>query len=179
MKIRRDQFKTLIKECLQELIAEGNISLAGASMVPQQQQNPHVRALAMQTKNPTMMEKIFADTANNSLPEHLSSDPTNINGNFQGMMPDMNNNFEMQQQGFVHVPQLNQQQFYPQQQQMMPQQQFANNNNNGASASPWARLAFNSPIRNRPGSDSGMSSVFGGGSANFLPGQNTGKFGWN
>lgn len=176
MKIRRDQFKTLIKECLQELIAEGNISLAGSSMIPQQQQNPHVRALAMQTKNPTMMEKIFADTANNSLPEHLSSDPmNNMSNGFQGMMSDMNNNFGAQQ-GQVFIPQLNQnQQFFPQQQMqmMMPQQQqqFANNTN-GSTASSWARLAFNSPIRNRPGAEGGIA-----GSGNFLPGQNTGKFG--
>lgn len=153
MKIRRDQFKALIKECLQEIIAEGGINLAGSVLVPEQV-NPYAKALASQTKNPNMMEKIFTDTAANSLPEHLAGDmqyPYN---------PQLNQAYGPPQ-NMVHVPQLNQQ--------IYPQQYPIQHQNPAASASPWARLAFNSPIRNRPGNDSGTG--------NFLPGQNTGKFG--
>ncbi len=169
MKIGRNEFKALLKECLQELIQDGALNhMFQTPSMPQgqvMQQNPMVSLAARQVgKNPhevQMMETLFADTAANAMQIQASApDPI-------GMMSNMgygNQGFYPQQQyangpQYVNVPPIQQIGTMPQQ----PQQQSPGVGSN------WARLAFNSPIRNRPGGQEG--------GAGHLPGQNMGRFG--
>lgn len=161
MKIQKTEFKAIIKECLKELINEGALNqiLAGVlseqTTVPTQQTmavNPLVKAAAYQTAggNPqqaALMEQIFADTAVNSLPNHMRNE-----------MPGAGANLASLQEGMIPSPPsgyLPQRNPLPPKQAVQPQQQ-------ATPASRWANLAFNSPISNRP--------TQGAGASGFLPG---------
>jgi hypothetical protein len=167
MKIQKTEFKAIIKECLKELINEGALNqiVAGVfseqSTVSAQQlavSNPLIKAAAIQTAggNPqqvALMEQIFADTAVNSLPNHMRNE-----------MPGAGANITSLQEGMIssspsgYLPQRNP---LPPKQTVQPQQQTT-------PASRWANLAFNSPISNRP--------THGAGSSGFLPGTKKGSF---
>jgi len=190
MKIRREDFKALLKECLEELISEGALNhlLPQQMASPQYQQyqqpmsapvDPRIRALAQQTaKNPkeaVMLEALLSDTAMNTMPAAMASDPMNMmNGDYNSqMMMGQQPQYGQQQPQYVNVPQA--QPLLMQQGQGGQQYGQQQPNNNGGYASNWARLAFNSPIRNRPSQDGG--SMFGGGSSGFLPGMGMSRFG--
>ena len=161
MKIQKTEFKAIIKECLKELVAEGALDHMVTGMVTerastiQQQammQDPRIVATAYQTAggNPqqaALMEQIFADTAVNSLPNHMRNE-----------MPGAGANLASLQEGMIPSPPsgyLPQRNPLPPKQAVQPQQQ-------ATPASRWANLAFNSPISNRP--------TQGAGTSGFLPG---------
>lgn len=168
MKIQKTEFKAIIKECLKELVAEGaldhmvNGMLAERSNILQQQtvmQDPRIKMAA--AGNP-IMEQIFADTAVTSLPMQQQGImpngmtlPVGVNLNMlgeSGMVPQGRNPLPPRDPNAVAALQ----QQYQQQQQQNP-------------ASTWARLAFNSPISNRPGGPRGTSE-------GHLPGSKKGSF---
>lgn len=162
MKIRRDEFKSILKECLQEMAADGTLAqlipqpqYQGIQQIPQTNQMAHMLAQQGKTASDAkMMESIFADTAANAMQSQMNADPMYM-AQQQPYYPQM-----QQPQGMVHVPPAAP--LMP----MTPVQPQAQQNG----LSRWAALALGTPIRNRPGSDTA-----GGGS--FLPGQNIGKFG--
>ena len=171
MKIRREEFKEMLKECLQELIADGALNHLLPQLMPQVQQmapNPMVHYAAQQIgRNPAevrMMEGILADTAATTMQMQANApDPLGMMAGLGGQQQYYPQQYPQQPQmnpQYVHVPQA-----APLQMAAGPQQPQGQGTNN------WARLAFNSPIRNRPGQDGG------GGSGGHLPGQNMGKFG--
>ena len=178
-KIKRSDFKNIIKECIIEMVKDGSLASAynqrQETQLVQQQlaTNPMVRIAASQAgKNPNeikILENILADTAATTMQEQMQNDPfgsMDAGVQFpQGIAPQ--SGYQPQPQNLVHVPQA--QPFYAQQspqylQQPLPQQQRQ------APASTWARLAFNSPIKNRPNADGSSAS-------GALPGQNFGNFG--
>ena len=166
----KSEFKNIIKECLKELIQEGALdhmvggAISEQSAMMQQQlavQNPMVRAAAMQTAggNPqqaAIMEQIFADTAINSLPQHMRNE---VLGAGMGV-----NLAALNEQGMV--PSTG---YLPQRNPLPPRNMVAQQQGPASAASRWANLAFNSPISNRPG-----NSAAGG--AGFLPGSKKGSF---
>ena len=169
MKIPKAEFKSIIKECLKELINEGAIDHMVGGMADERAmavqhnnmlQDPRVRAAASQTAggNPqqtALMEQIFADTALNSLPHHMRNE---VPGQGSGInLAAIDESFSSSKQ---HLPQRNP--LPPRHAQQQSQQRQA-----GSPASRWANLAFNSPISNRPS---------GGGSAGHLPGSKKGSF---
>ena len=188
MKIQRSQLKEIIKECIKELLAEGSLNemfvpQGNQQMLhmnqPKQQLDPRVRSVAASVgktpKERAMFESILSDTLNTAAEQQAGEvDPQYWNQEYQNQLQQQNNNT-----GMVHVPQINQMygmQQQPQQPQYpaMMQQGYGNTgyqqqpmNNMGAGySSPWARLAFNSPISNRPKDGVGVSN------SGFLPGVN-------
>lgn len=183
MKIQKTEFKAIIKECLKELVSEGaldhmvNGMLAERSTVLQQQaviQDPRIKMAG--GGNP-IMEQIFADTAVTSLPQQQQgimpngqAFPAGVN---LALLGEVNNNNMSSSPSIGYVPQgrnplpprdpqavaMLQQQSNQYNQQMQQQNP----------ASTWARLAFNSPISNRPGGPRGTGE-------GHLPGSNKGKF---
>lgn len=168
MKIQKTEFKAIIKECLKELINEGALNqiisgvLSEQSDVAAQQaaiSNPMIKAAAMQTAggNPqqaALMEQIFADTAVNSLPQHIRNE-----------MPGIGANIASLQEGIVSSLPSG---YLPQRNPLPPKQVVQQQQAPVTSASRWANLAFNSPISNRP-------HGAGSGPTGFLPGQATKK----
>lgn len=162
MKITKNEFKSIIKECLQELIAEGALDHMVGGMIAERtqqtmMQDPRIRMAAMQAAggNPqqaNIMEQIFADTAMTSLPQQAS----NMLPNGMSLPPGMN----MGMLGEVRAPLPPRDPSWTPPQQAQPQSQ--------GPATNWARLAFNSPISNRPG---GPRT-----SGDFLPGSKKGSF---
>lgn len=173
MKIQKTEFKAIIKECLKELINEGALNqiLAGVlseqSSVATQQyaaSNSIVKAAAMQTAggNPeqaALMEQIFADTAVNSLPQHMRNEMPSMGANLASLQEGMNMNMFSSPSGYL-----------PQQRNPLPPKQMVQQQAPVTSASRWANLAFNSPISNRPSHGAGSSP------AGFLPGAKKGSF---
>ena len=171
MKIQKTEFKAIIKECLKELVAEGALDHMVTGMVTerastiQQQammQDPRIVATAYQTAggNPqqaALMQQIFADTALNTLPQHMRNE---VPGAGMGVNLNMINEQPMPS-STGYLPQRNP---LPPRDAMSLQQQQG-----GSPASRWANLAFNSPISNRPG-----GSTTGG--TGFLPGSKKGNF---
>lgn len=175
MKIQKNEFKAIIKECLKELINEGALNpiLSGllseqssGDVFKDQQQipvnNQLIKAVAMQTaggnpKQAEIMEQIFADTAVNSLPYHMRNE-----------MPGSGANIASLSEGMV-TPSYSQNTFTPPRNPLPPreltQQQPV------TAASRWANLAFNSPISNRP-----SSHGVGPGASGFMPGAKKGSF---
>lgn len=180
MKIQKTEFKAIVKECLKELVAEGALDhmvggmLAERTNVLQQQTLLNDPRIKMAAGGNPIMEQIFADTAVTSLPMQQ-----------QGIMPNgmtlpagvnlamLGENTTPSSPSFGYVPQGRNplpprdpqavaalQQQYSQQQQQTQQ----------SSASTWARLAFNSPISNRPGGPRGS------GGEGHLPGAKKGSF---
>jgi len=161
MKIQKTEFKNIIKECLKELINDGALDHMVTGMVNERAQTIQQQAIMQDPRikmaaagNP-IMEQIFADTAVTSLPQQQ-----------QGIMPNgmplaTGVNLAMlgeNIQGRNPLPPRDPQAVAMLQQQF--QQQPVQN-----STSPWARLAFNKPISNRPAQSGGFGS--GG---NHLPG---------
>jgi len=163
MKIQKTEFKAIIKECLKELINEGALNqiisgvLSEQSGVSVQQvaiANPMIKAAAMQTAggNPqqaALMEQIFADTAVNSLPQHMRNEMPGIGANIASLQESM-------VAPTPYLPQRN----------PLPPKQVVQQQTPITATSRWANLAFNSPISNRP--QHGASS----GTTGFLPGSN-------
>lgn len=172
MKIPKTEFKAIIKECLKELVAEGALDHMVSGMVNeravtiQQQavmQDPRVMAAAMQSAggNPQqahLMQQIFADTAVNSLPQHMRNE---VPGGGMGVNLSMINEQPLAP-STGYLPQRNPLPPRDAVQQMVAGPQASANTR-------WANLAFNSPISNRPG-----GSTTGG--AGFLPGSKKGNF---
>lgn len=164
MKIQKTEFKAIIKECLKELVVEGaldhmvNGMLAERAAMLQQHsimQDPRIR---MAGNGNHMMEQIFADTAATSLPQQQQGILPN------GMQLPVGANLAMLgEAGFGHAPQARNP-LPPRDPNSMMQQQPQQ-----SSASPWARLAFNSPISNRPGGPRGSGE-------GHLPGSKKGSF---
>lgn len=172
MKIQKTEFKAIIKECLKELISEGalnhmftNIIAERSNLMPQQQLNPQMR-MAIQAAaggNP-IMEQIYADTAITSLYQQQNNImpngqplPAGVNLTmFESQQPQM----QPMQNGFTPTPPRNPLPPRELQQQQGQAQQ---------SVSTWARLAFNSPISNRPGGPRGSEGT-------HLPGSKKGSF---
>jgi hypothetical protein len=87
MKIQRTEFKSIIKECLKELITEGALDHMVTGLVSERTNqaynqaylnDPRVKMAAAQIAggNPQqtqMMEQILADTAMNSLPDQQAA----------------------------------------------------------------------------------------------------------
>ena len=166
VKFTRSEFKTLIKECLKELIHEGalnHVIQQPQMMVPVQQfQQPpsplQNLAQSMAKGNPAqaqMYENILASAAG-TMQEQNHSDPLRMmdQGNMFGNM-----NMGMQQQQFQEPVIINNSPNG-----MIPPSNM-NQQPQNAVASKWAQLAFNSPIRNRPQS------------GNERPANEFGKFG--
>jgi hypothetical protein len=173
MKIQKAEFKAIIKECLKELVAEGALdhmvanTLAERSTVLQQQsvmQDPRIKMAA--AGNP-IMEQIFADTAVTSLPQQQQGIlpngmalPAGVNLGMLGENYPSSPSFGYVPQGRNPLPPRDPQAVAALQQMAQPQ----------APASTWARLAFNSPISNRPGGQRGMTGE------GHLPGSRKGSF---
>jgi hypothetical protein len=167
MKIQKTEFKSIIKECLKELINEGALDhmvggmTSDRSQAVQQQailSDPRIRMAAMQSsggnaQRAEIMEQIFADTALNSLPEQQAA--SNRLGNGMPIPQSMLN----ESTGNGNFPQRN----------PLPPRESAATTQRPGFASDWARLAFNAPISNRPQSGSSASS-------GFLPGAKKGSF---
>lgn len=191
MKIKREEFKSLLKEVLEEMFQEGSLNEMFVKMAPQQgmmhatqqtqnhQQyvDPKIRALAAQAaKNPNeamMLERLLADTAATTYQAQAYSDPDSAMSD----APVPHYGYQPPQYGYpqqhMQLPPV--QPLFPQQPQYgAPQQQPTNN---GGYATNWARLAFNSPIRNRPSSENSAMMGFGGAGASsgFLPGIGSGR----
>lgn len=170
MKIQKTEFKAIIKECLKELVAEGALDHMVTGMISeratnlQQQavmQDPRVVAAAMGTaggnlQQAQLMQQIFADTAVNSLPQHVRND---VPGGGMGINLSMINE-QSSSPSTGYVPQRN----------PLPPRDMVNTQPAGNGfPSNWAKLAFNSPISNRPGGSTG-------GGSGFLPGSKKGTF---
>ena len=179
MKIPKTEFKAIIKESLKELISEGALDHIFASLLSEhvggyQQQamlnDPRVKMAAAQIANGNpqqsrLMEQILADTAMNSLPEQQSANSRLPNGMpmpGSGMMNEIQN-YNLGGMGAMSTPRNP----LPPREMIQQQQQQAN-----GFASEWARLAFNSPISNRPKAGGGIPGSSGG----FLPGSKKGSF---
>lgn len=174
MKIQKTEFKAIIKECLKELVAEGALDhmvggmLAERSNVLQQQavmQDPRIKMAA--GGNP-IMEQIFADTAVTSLPMQQQGImpngmtlPVGVNLNMLGENLSSPSSLGYVPQGRNPLPPRDPNAVAALQQMAQPQQ---------TPASTWARLAFNSPISNRPGGPRGS------GGEGHLPGSKKGSF---
>lgn len=177
MKIQKTEFKAIVKDCLKELVAEGALDhmvsglLAERANILQHQsvmQDPRIKMAA--GGNP-IMEQIFADTAVTSLPMQQ-----------QGIMPNgmtlpAGVNLAMLGENTAHPsPSFG---YVPQGRNPLPprdpnavaalQQQYQQQQTQQSPASTWARLAFNSPISNRPGGPRGTSD-------GHLPGAKKGSF---
>jgi len=175
MKIQKTEFKAIIKECLKELVAEGaldhmvNGMLAERSNVLQHQavmQDPRIKMAA--NGNP-IMEQIFADTAVTSLPQQQQG----IMPNGMGMPAGVNLGMlgeNLASPSFGCVPQGRNPLPPRDPQAVAALQQMAQPLQPQNSASTWARLAFNSPISNRPGGPRGS------GGEGHLPGSRKGSF---
>jgi hypothetical protein len=174
MKIPKTEFKAIIKESLKELINEGALDHILAGLLSEQastmqqyaaMNDPRVKMAAAQIaggdpRQSKLMEQILADTAMNTLPEQQSANSRLPNG-----MP-MPGNMMSEMQGYnmpsgMGVPRNP---LPPREMVQQPQQQGR------GFVSEWARLAFNSPISNRP--QSGAAGAPGG----FLPGAKKGSF---
>jgi hypothetical protein len=166
MKIPRNEFKNVIKECLKELIAEGALNNVIAEMVNTQgiplnmqsnnvgyRQNPmtadpRVQAAAKLLSkggDTKLAESIFADSLQTVAEQNAMFDPN------AHQMQDIYNQGMMGMNGQQVMPQ----QGYYQNNYQQPQQQPGMLNGNGnqpnnAGMNVWAKLAFNSPIKNRP-----------------------------
>lgn len=168
MKIQRTEFKSIIKECLKELITEGALDHMVAGLTSDRtnqayMNDPRVKMAAAQIAggNPQqmqMMEQILADTAMHSLPEHQAA----MNRLPNGMpMPGSMGGAQQEMLNEYSTPQRNP---LPPRDMQQRQQQAT------GAASRWANLAFNSPISNRP------QSGAGGTGSGFLPGAKKGSF---
>lgn len=192
LKISRSEFKSVVKESLRELIAEGAFNSMFTNLVMESQQqmmvqpavDPRIQAAAIAAakgnpKQASVMNEIFMDTMMRTIPEREAQENAVAEGvslnqfpMFQQVVqqPVPQQPFGFPQTQHVPMPQA----FQPQQ--MVPRNplpprdpnfqppQPAGMLNEGA-VSPWARLAFNKPITNRP--PGGFAP--GGGS---LPGMN-------
>ena len=177
MKIQKTEFKAIVKECLKELVTEGALDhmvggmLAERANILQQRnvmQDPRIKMAA--GGNP-IMEQIFADTAVTSLPMQQ-----------QGIMPNgmtlpagvnlalLGENTAPSSPSFGYVPQ-GRNPLPPRDPNAVAalQQQYQQQQTQQSSASTWARLAFNSPISNRPGGPRGTGE-------GHLPGAKKGSF---
>jgi hypothetical protein len=198
MKIPRNEFKTVIKECLKELISEGALNNAIAQLIQTQgipvtgmqgalPTDPRIQAVAQSVArnggDAKLYEAIFADAMGtmayqNGVDPQLMMQPNNMN-NMNMMQPMMSQapmagNYYPQGYQQPMMPQYAQQ--MPMQQPMMPQQPqqqlMLHQQQQGGNISRWAQLAFNSPIKNRPDGDGALPGMGNGGS----PGSNMGKF---
>ena len=174
MKIQKTEFKAIIKECLKELVAEGALDhmvggmLAERSNVLQQQavmQDPRIKMAA--NGNP-VMEQIFDDTAVTSLPMQQQGImpngmtlPAGVNLAMLGENLSSPSSLGYVPQARNPLPPRDPNAVAALQQMAQPQQ---------TPASTWARLAFNSPISNRPGGPRGS------GGEGHLPGSKKGSF---
>jgi len=176
MKITKTEFKSIIKECLQELIAEGALDrMVGGMLMAEQYRavDPRVRMAAMQAaggnlQQANIMEQVFADTAMTSLPQQMQA--ANMLPNGMALPPGMSltmggggmprNPMPARDPNVASQVLQEQRQQYQQQQQMTPA---------SPPMSTWARLAFNSPISNRPGGARGSGP-------DSLPGSKKGSF---
>jgi hypothetical protein len=186
MKIPRNEFKNVIKECLKELIAEGALNNVIAEMVNTQgiplnmqsnnvgyRQNPmtadpRVQAAAKLLSkggDTKLAESIFADSLQTVAEQNAMFDPNahQMQDIYNQGMMGMNGQQVMPQQGYyqnnyqqpmMQQPMMPQQGYY-QNNYQQPQQQPGMLNGNGnqpnnAGMNVWAKLAFNSPIKNRP-----------------------------
>ena len=179
MKIQRTEFKSIIKECLKELITEGALDHMVTGLVSERTNqaynqsylnDPRVKMAAAQIAggNPQqtqMMEQILADTAMNSLPDQQAAmnrlpNGMPMPGAIGGMQQDnMLNEYGSPNGG--HSLQRNP---------LPPREAQRQQSQSSGAASRWASLAFNSPISNRP------QSGAGGSSGGFLPGAKKGSF---
>lgn len=158
-KINKSELKQLIREVFMEMVAEGKIT--------SQNQTP-----GTPQATGSVIERILADTAMTSLPVAMQAEAAM--GMQQGYgYPQQNPGYGYPQQGYG-PPQPMPGYGYPQQGYGPPQPMY----NQGLlppqqqppTADPtkrWASIAFNSPIKNRPGSE----SVGFGNPDGFLPGQ--------
>lgn len=172
LKISRSEFKSVVKESLRELIAEGAFNSMFTSLVLESQQqmvmqpavDPRIQAAAIAAargnpKQTSVMNEIFMDTMMRTIPEREAQENNIAEGVSLNQFPMFQQ--AMQQQPPQQVPMLPPQAFLQPQQQAMPRNPLpprdpnfqppmpAGMLNEGA-ASPWARLAFNKPITNRP-----------------------------
>jgi hypothetical protein len=167
--IKKGELKSIIKECILELIKDGSLNEMFVAATPK------IQTAVAGIANPSekqLLELAFADTAANELPKHMNA----MNFDPMTTMNQFNN-------GMVSVPQLAQQNPWgmqqPQPWQMMPQPQMQNmmmpqqQQPSGQSMNKWAQLAFNSPIKNRPNDNNALMV----GQDGFLPGQGRGRFG--
>jgi hypothetical protein len=184
MKMKREEFKSLLKECLSELILEGGLNdvlielMNQSAQSPQQHQHP-----AMQTRRQTdprikalaatnarnqqeaaLLELAFSDSAQR-VPVHMSADPEAAFNGYGGGYNDYNQTMNLPPAQPL-FPTNQQNQGY---QTMHPQQGA----NNGGYVTNWARLAFSTPIKNRPDSNSGGF----GSTVGYLPGFSNGRLG--
>ena len=177
MKIQKTEFKAIIKECLKELVTEGALDhmvsglVTERSMMVQQQTAANDPRIKMAAGGNPIMEQIFADTAVTSLPQQQ-----------QGILPNgmalpagvnlgmLGENLSPPSPSFGYVPQ-GRNPLPPRDPQTvaMLQQQYQQQQPQGP-ASTWARLAFNSPISNRPGGPRGTTGE------GHLPGSKKGSF---
>ena len=178
MKITKTEFKSIIKECLQELVSEGALDHMVARVITERvaMQDPRVRAAAFQAAGGNLgqaniMEQVFADTMMNTLPQQQHAQ--NMLGNGMALPPGMQ--VGMMGEVVYSDPQQMMQQQPPQQQQYSVQgrnplpPRDPHQTQQPQTASTWARLAFNSPISNRPGGARG-------GDPAHLPGSKKGSF---
>ena len=171
MKIPKTEFKAIIKESLKELISEGALDHILAGLLSEQVNtmqhqtminDPRVKLAASQIANGNpqqsrLMEQILADTAMNTLPEQQSANSRLPNG-----MPMPGSNMLGEMQNYNMAPPRNP---------LPPREMVQANPQSRGFASDWARLAFNSPISNRP-----QSGGTPGSSGGFLPGAKKGSF---
>lgn len=159
-RINKSELRQLVREVITEMIAEGKLTAAPQAQT--QQQTPG-----------SVMDRIMADTAMNSLPIAMQAEaamgmPQGYGGYGQ-QMP----GYGYPQQGYgppAPMPGYG----YPQQGYGPPQAMHGQGllppPQQSQAADPtkrWASIAFNSPIKNRPGSESaGFGNPEG-----FLPGQ--------
>lgn len=178
LKISRSEFKSVVKESLRELIYEGAFNSMFTSLVMESQQqmgmtmqpqmqaavDPRIQAAAIAVargnpKQASVMSEIFMDTMTRTIPERDAQENHIAEGVSLNQFPMFQQAMQQQPQ---QVPVLPPQAFLqPQPQQVMPRNplpprdpnfqppQPAGMLNEGV-ASPWARLAFNKPITNRP-----------------------------
>jgi hypothetical protein len=142
-KVNKSEMKQLIREVFMEMVAEGKIP--ATTQVPGTQQ-----------PQGSVLERILTDTAMTSLPVAMQAEAA------MGMQQGYG--------GYQQMPGYG----YPQQGYGPPQQMHGQGllppQHHQQTADPtkrWASIAFNSPIKNRPGSE---SSGFGNPDG-FLPGQ--------
>lgn len=194
MKVTKSDLKNIIKECLTEMISDGSLNSAISAVITEQvaMQNPAIRSAAMAAGggNPqqtSIMGQIFADTAMN----HGNDEAVAMSRLSNTMAIQQQMAFPpAQQQVMMGMPQqqmlmqegmpgfglsMPRNQLPPADPNAMAQFQAQQNmavqhhqQQQSPFVSNWARLAFNSPISNRP------KSGAAGGSGGFLPGQRTG-----
>lgn len=159
MKIQKTEFKTIIKECLKELVNEGALDHMVGNMMAERSIGAQHQAMMsdpriQQLSSDPYQAQIFAETAMNA--DHIrQAGAVNNIGSAMMMMGEQyapNNGYASQRNP---LPPRDQQQVT-----MQPQQ-----GNGQPISSRWASLAFSKPPSNRP------SGAAGGMGGTHLPGK--------